>query len=89
MRNSMSGTAAFQRGYNNRGRTADHADVCHPQEAQAAREQTQGYKLDKTHTFKVNMFDDFDKYARVPSEYHAPEVKEYTPQVSSRSAAMS
>lgn len=24
-----------------------------PQEAQAAREQTQGYKLDKNHTFQV------------------------------------
>eukprot|EP00877_Chromochloris_zofingiensis_P000044 jgi/Chrzof1/1003/Cz01g36140.t1 len=55
-------------------------EFSNPMEAQAAREQTQGYKLDKTHTFKVNMFDDFDKYARVPSEYHAPEVKEYTPQ---------
>ncbi|GJP44939.1 hypothetical protein CLOM_g4337 [Closterium sp. NIES-68] len=50
-----------------------------PQEAQAAREQMDGYKLDKSHVFKVSMFDDFEKYARVPDEYAPPPVKEYTP----------
>lgn len=53
-----------------------------PQEAQTAREQTNGYKLDKSHTFAVNMFDDFDKYAKVPDTYSAPEPKPYTPAVS-------
>jgi hypothetical protein len=53
------------------------------QEAQAARAQTDGYKLDKNHTFKVSMFDDFDRYAKVPDTYAAPEVKEYSPTVSS------
>lgn len=28
------------------------------------------------------MFDDFERYARVPDEYAAPEVKEYAPTVS-------
>lgn len=51
-----------------------------PQEAQAAKEQTNGYKLDKAHTFVVNMFDDFDKYAKVPDEYQPPEVKNFQPQ---------
>lgn len=51
-----------------------------PQEAQAAKEQTSGYKLDKAHTFVVTMFDDFDKYAKVPDEYQLPEVKSFQPQ---------
>ena len=55
-----------------------------PQEAQAAKSQTQDYKLDKNHTFRVSMFDDFDKYARVPEEYAAPEEKPYVPVVSRR-----
>ncbi|CAI5518545.1 unnamed protein product [Closterium sp. Naga37s-1] len=50
-----------------------------PQEAQAAREQMDGYKLDKAHVFKVSMFDDFEKYARVPDQYAPPPLKEYTP----------
>mmetsp|Transcript_40368 Transcript_40368/g.89637 ORF Transcript_40368/g.89637 Transcript_40368/m.89637 type:complete len:721 (+) Transcript_40368:71-2233(+) len=50
-----------------------------PQEAQAAREHTNGYKLDKNHTFAVNMFDDFDKYSKVPDQYQAPEIKEFKP----------
>ncbi len=48
--------------------TAPSPSVCplpRAQEAQTAREQTNGYKLDKNHTFVVNMFDDLDKYAKV------------------------
>eukprot|EP00951_Prasinocladus_malaysianus_P042239 scaffold508834_cov25-Prasinocladus_malaysianus.AAC.1 len=50
-----------------------------PQEALNACDKTHGYKLDKSHTFAVNMFDDFDKYDKVPDEYVAPEVKPYQP----------
>ncbi|KAF8067212.1 R1 [Scenedesmus sp. PABB004] len=50
-----------------------------PQEAQAARAQTDGYQLDKSHVFKVSMFDDFDRYGKVPDEYAPPEAKDYTP----------
>eukprot|EP00271_Cylindrocystis_brebissonii_P008842 TRINITY_DN23358_c0_g1_i1.p1 TRINITY_DN23358_c0_g1~~TRINITY_DN23358_c0_g1_i1.p1 ORF type:complete len:867 (-),score=244.90 TRINITY_DN23358_c0_g1_i1:372-2972(-) len=50
-----------------------------PQEAQAAREQTDNYKLDKAHIFQVSMFDDFEKYARVPEVYTPPQLAEYTP----------
>ena len=47
-------------------------------EADAAVEQTDGYKLDKAHVFKVSKFDDFEKYAKIPDEYVAPEPKPYT-----------
>lgn len=54
----------------------------HAQEAHAARDQTNGYKLDKNHVFAVNMFDDFNKYAKVPEEYVAPEPKAFSATVS-------
>jgi hypothetical protein len=44
--------------------------------------QTDGYRLDKSHVFRVNMFDDFEKYSRVPEQYTAREVKPYEPVVS-------
>jgi len=50
-----------------------------PQEAQTAKDQTNGYKLDKSHVFAVNMFDDFDKYMKVSNEWIPPETKSYTP----------
>ncbi|GAB2217252.1 hypothetical protein Drorol1_Dr00000424 [Drosera rotundifolia] len=37
-----------------------------PQEAEHARETTNGYKLDKSHIFNVNKFDDIGKYMKVP-----------------------
>ena len=49
------------------------------QEAQIAKDQTNGYKLDKSHIFVVNMFDDFDKYTKVSNEWIPPETKPYTP----------
>eukprot|EP00898_Chlorokybus_atmophyticus_P002542 jgi/Chlat1/3289/Chrsp22S03537 len=48
-------------------------------EAVAAKENTDGYKLDKSHVFKVNMFDDFERYSKVPDEYHTPEPQPYQP----------
>lgn len=51
------------------------------QEAELAKEKTNGYKLDRAHIFAVNMFDDFDKYMRVPDEWAPPEIKPYTPGV--------
>ncbi|CAN1846912.1 Eukaryotic translation initiation factor 3 subunit B [Linum perenne] len=50
-----------------------------PQEAELAKEKTNGYRLDKSHFFVVNMFDDFDKFMKVPDEWAAPEVKPYVP----------
>ncbi|KMZ67384.1 putative Eukaryotic translation initiation factor 3 subunit [Zostera marina] len=46
-------------------------------EAQSARESTNGYKLDKSHIFAVNMLDDFDKYLKVPDEWTPAELKPY------------
>ena len=52
------------------------------QEAQAAQAQTNDYRLDKNHTFAVSMYDDFEKYAKVPEEYALQEEKAYVPRVS-------
>ena len=51
------------------------------------REQVNGFKLDKSHTFSVNMFDEIDRYMRVPDEYEAPEEKHFQPSVRSPSPA--
>ena len=48
------------------------------QQAQSAVEQTDGYKLDKSHIFKVCKFDDFEKFSKVPDEYAAPAPKPFT-----------
>jgi len=57
----------------------DRAALLHIQEAQAAKQHTQGYNLDKRHAFKVNMFDEFDKFLKTSDSYEAPEDKEYQP----------
>ena len=43
--------------------------------------QTNNYKLDKNHTFVVNMFDDFERYSKVPDEYTPPPPKLFEPEV--------
>ncbi|KAF6171307.1 hypothetical protein GIB67_036975 [Kingdonia uniflora] len=50
-----------------------------PQEAELAKERTNGYKLDKSHIFVVNLLDDFDKFMKVPDEWAPPETKPYVP----------
>jgi len=47
--------------------------------ADAALEQTQGYRLDKNHVFQVTKFDDFEKLSKVPDSYIPLEKKEYKP----------
>ena len=49
------------------------------QEAQAAKQHTQGYSLDKRHALKVNMFDEFDKYLKIPDTYEEEPHREYEP----------
>jgi len=49
-----------------------------PQEAQAAFEQTNGYKLDKSHIFIVTPFVDFDRLMATPEEYAPPPATEFT-----------
>lgn len=53
-------------------------EFANEQQAQSAVEQTDGYKLDKSHIFKVCKFDDFEKYTKVPDEYAAPAPKPFT-----------
>ncbi|EEF46838.1 Eukaryotic translation initiation factor 3 subunit, putative [Ricinus communis] len=50
-----------------------------PQEAELAKEKTNGYKLDRAHIFAVNMFEDFDRFMRVPDEWAPPEFRPYVP----------
>ena len=59
--------------------TQTRAALLHMQEAQAAKQHTQGYNLDKRHAFKVNMFDEFDKFLKTSDSYEAQEDKEYQP----------
>jgi translation initiation factor 3 subunit B len=54
-------------------------------EAAAAREQTDGYKLDKAHVFKTSSFDDFAKFERVPDSYEQPKPKPWTPKENTQS----
>lgn len=46
---------------------------------------TNNYKLDKLHTFVVNLFSDFDKYETIPDEWEAPHPQEYKDQGNLRS----
>ncbi|XP_067673505.1 eukaryotic translation initiation factor 3 subunit B-like [Haliotis asinina] len=48
-----------------------------PLHAQEAVKMTNGYKLDRMHTFAVNLFSDFDRYENVPEEWTLPEPKPY------------
>nr|XP_043610796.1 eukaryotic translation initiation factor 3 subunit B-like [Erigeron canadensis] len=50
-----------------------------PQEAELAKEKTNGYKLGRAHIFAVNMFDEIDKFMNVPDEWAPPEIKPYVP----------
>jgi len=46
---------------------------------------TTNYKLDKTHTFIVNLFSDFDKFENIPEVWEAPTPQEYKDQGNLRS----
>ncbi len=41
---------------------------------------TNNYKLDKQHTFLVNLFSDFDKYLDIPDQWETPTEEEYKDQ---------
>ncbi|MGH0129289.1 UNVERIFIED_CONTAM: hypothetical protein FKN15_038672 [Acipenser sinensis] len=44
-----------------------------PAHALEAVKNADGYKLDKQHTFRVNIFTDFDKYMNISDEWETPE----------------
>ena len=48
-----------------------------PREAMEAVKSTDGYRLDKQHTFQVNLFTDFDKYSSIPDEWEQPAPQPY------------
>jgi len=51
-----------------------------PDNAQQAVVAMNNYKLDKTHTFIVNLFTDFDKYESISEEWEEPTPKAYEDQ---------
>ncbi|CAL8271732.1 eukaryotic translation initiation factor 3, subunit Ba [Gadus morhua] len=48
-----------------------------PTQAQEAVKNADGYKLDKQHTFRVNVFTDFDKYMNISDEWETPEKQDF------------
>ncbi|KAK7113407.1 eukaryotic translation initiation factor 3 subunit B-like [Littorina saxatilis] len=48
-----------------------------PLHAQEAVKMTNGYKLDKQHTFAVNLFSDFERFKNIPETWEEPEIKPY------------
>lgn len=48
-----------------------------PQHAAEAVKLTNNFKLDKQHTFQVNLFTDFSKYSEIPEEWEAPTPEQY------------
>jgi len=46
---------------------------------------TANYKLDKQHTFQVNLFSDFEKYENIPDVWEPPQPQEYVDQGNLRS----
>ena len=45
-----------------------------------AAKATNNYKLDKLHTFEVNMFSDFEKFENIPNEWEPPTEEAYASQ---------
>ena len=52
-----------------------------PLHAQEAVKMTNGYKLDKQHTFAVNLFSDLEHYRNIPDEWEEPEIRPYEDKV--------
>lgn len=52
-----------------------------PLHAQEAVKMTDGYKLDKQHTFQVNLFSDFERYKNIPETWEEPEIRPYEDKV--------
>lgn len=48
-----------------------------PLNALAAAQSVNNYKIDKQHTFKVNLFTDFKKFEEIPDEWEPPKPQEF------------
>merc|ERR1719474_163485 len=52
-------------------------EFSHASDAANAVKTANGYKLDKSHTFIVNAFSDFDKFQNISEDYVVPEARDY------------
>jgi translation initiation factor 3 subunit B len=50
-----------------------------PDEASAAKSQTDNYRLDKAHSLKVNLLPELERYSQVPEEYQPPASESFNP----------
>ena len=59
---------------NEKGETKGYCFLEFPnhRDAVEAVKTTNNYKLDKSHTFVVNLFSDFEKYENIPTEWEPP-----------------
>lgn len=64
---------------NEKGHTKGYIflEYSNPIDAQEAVNITNNYKLDKQHTFLVNLFTDFSKYEKIPEVWKPPEAQSY------------
>ena len=64
---------------NDKGHTKGYIflEYSSPIHAQEAVKATNNYKLDKQHTFLVNLFTDFSKYEKIPDNWKPPESQKY------------
>ncbi|XP_043279414.1 eukaryotic translation initiation factor 3 subunit B-like [Venturia canescens] len=53
-------------------------EYTNPMNALAAVKSTNNYKIDKMHTFKVNLFTDFKKFEDIPEDWEPPKPQPYT-----------
>ena len=51
-------------------------EFANPDQAKIARQQAEGYKLDKSHTFKCNLLKEVEDLSATPEEYKEPELKD-------------
>ena len=52
-------------------------EFANPDQAKIARQQAEGYKLDKSHTFKCNLLKEVEDLSATPEEYKEPELKDF------------
>jgi len=72
---------------NEKGETKGYCFLEFPSHGDAveAVKTTQNYKLDKSHTFLVNLFSDFEKYENIPEEWEPPVEEPFVDQGSRKS----
>ena len=72
---------------NEKGETKGYCFLEFPnhRDAVEAVKTTNNYKLDKSHTFVVNLFSDFEKYENIPTEWEPPVEEPFIDQGSRKS----